>query len=54
MRKVNTLRFGEIEVSEEDVVNFAEGIPAFEEEHEFRIIPYPPGEETPYAFLQSL
>ncbi len=54
MRKVNTLRFGEIEVEDEDVVHFPQGIPAFEDEHEFRIIPYPPGEDTPYAFLQSL
>ena len=54
MRKVNTLRFGGIEVEEEDVVHFKNGIPAFEDEHEFRIIPYPPEEETPYAFLQSL
>ena len=54
MRKVNTLRFGEIEVEDEDIVHFENGIPAFEDEHEFRIIPYPPDQETPYAFLQSL
>ena len=30
MRKVNTLRFGEIEVDEEKIVHFADGIPAFE------------------------
>ena len=54
MRKVNTTRFGEIEVEDEDVLKFPQGIPAFEDEHEFRMIPYPPGEDTPYAFLQSL
>lgn len=54
MKKVNTLRFGEIEVDDEDIVHFPHGIPAFEDEHEFRVIPYPLGEETPYAFLQSL
>ena len=54
MRTVNTLRFGQIEVDDEDVVHFKNGIPAFEDEHEFRIIPYPPEEDTPYAFLQSL
>ena len=52
MKKVNTLRFGEIEVEEEKVVHFADGIPAFEDEHEFLIIPY--DEESPYVFLQSL
>lgn len=52
MKKVNTLRFGEIEVEEDKVVHFEDGIPAFEDEHEFLIIPY--DEESPYVFLQSL
>ena len=52
MRKVNTVRFGEIEVEEEKVVHFKDGIPAFEDEHEFMIIPY--DEESPYYFMQSL
>ncbi len=52
MRTVNTLRFGEIEVEEEKIVHFKEGIPAFEDEHEFLIIPY--DEESPYYFMQSL
>ena len=52
MEKVNTLRFGEIEVDEDKIVHFADGIPAFEEEHEFLIIPYE--EESPYVFLQSM
>ena len=52
MRKVNTLRFGDIEVDEKKIVHFDEGIPAFEDEHEFLIVPY--DEESPYVFLQSL
>lgn len=52
MRKVNTLRFGEVEVAEDKIVHFADGIPAFEDEHEFMIVPY--DEESPYVFLQSL
>ena len=52
MRKVGTVRFGEIEVEEEKVVHFEKGIPAFEDEHEFLIIPY--DEESPYYFMQSL
>ena len=52
MRKVNTLRFGEVEVAEDKVVHFADGITAFEDEHEFVIVPY--DEESPYVFLQSL
>ena len=52
MRKVSTARFGEIEIEEEKVIQFSAGIPAFEEEQEFVIIPY--DEESPFVFLQSL
>jgi flagellar assembly factor FliW len=52
MRKVNTSRFGELEIDEKRVVHFKDGIPAFEEEHEFIILPY--DEESPYYFMQSL
>ena len=52
MKKVNTLRFGEIDIDEGKIVHFEDGIPAFEEEHEFVIIPY--DDESPYVFLQSL
>ena len=52
MRKINTDRFGEIEVDEKRIVHFKDGIPAFEDEHEFIVLPY--DEETPYYFLQSL
>ena len=51
MRKVDTLRFGTIEIEEDKIVHFAHGIPAFEEEKEFVIIPY---DESPYLFMQSL
>ena len=52
MRKIDTLRFGAIEIDEGEIVRFAAGIPAFEDEHEFVIIPY--DEESPYVFLQSV
>ena len=52
MRKITTLRFGELEIEEQDVVRFADGIPAFEDEHEFVVLPYEEG--TPYMFLQSM
>ena len=52
MKKVNTVRFGEIEVDEDKIVNFAKGIPAFEDEHDFLIVPY--DAESPFVFLQSL
>jgi len=52
MRKIHTLRFGDIEVEEEKIVHFKDGIPAFEDEHEFVIVPY--DEDSPYYFMQSL
>ena len=52
MRKIHTSRFGEIEVDEEKIVYFQNGIPAFENEKEFIILPY--DEESPYYFMQSL
>lgn len=52
MKKVDTVRFGTIEIDEKKIVHFAQGIPAFEEEHAFVIIPY--DEESPYVFLQSV
>lgn len=51
-RKVHTLRFGDITIDEDKVIHFEEGIPAFEDEHEFAIIPY--DDASPYVFLQSL
>ena len=52
MKKIMTSRFGEIEAAEESIIHFAAGIPAFEEEREFIIIPYE--EDSPYVFLQSV
>lgn len=52
MRKINTSRFGELEIDEKRVIHFKDGIPAFEDEKEFIILPY--DEETPYYFMQSL
>ena len=52
MRKVSTSRFGEIEVDEKKIVHFQNGIPAFEDEREFIILPYE--EDSPYYFMQSV
>jgi flagellar assembly factor FliW len=54
MRKVNTARFGEIEIEEEKIVTFPHGIPAFDEEKQFVILPMPEAEDSPYVFMQSL
>ena len=52
MRKVNTVRFGEIDVDEKKILHFKEGIPAFEKEHEFLLIPFE--DDSPFFFMQSL
>lgn len=52
MRKVTTSRFGELDIEEQRIVHFKDGIPAFEDEHEFIILPY--DEDSPYYFMQSL
>ena len=33
MKKINTIRFGELEIDEDKIVQFNEGIPAIEDEH---------------------
>ena len=54
--KIKTTRFGEIEVEDEKIVHFKDGIPAFDDEHEFIVIPYGDEEngESPYYFMQSV
>lgn len=52
MKNINTTRFGAIDIDENKIINFLEGIPAFETEHEFVIVPY--SNDTPFLFLQSV
>jgi len=48
---IETTRFGDIEMKEQDIITFEKGIPGFEEEHQFVILQ--PDPENPLAFLQS-
>lgn len=52
MQELQTTRFGKIQIDEKKIIKFAEGLPAFEDEHEFVIIPY--AADTPFYFLQSV
>ena len=52
MRKIETLRFGEITIDEKKIIHFDRGIPAYSSEREFVIIPY--NSESPYLFMQSI
>ncbi|MBU5436675.1 flagellar assembly protein FliW [Tissierella sp. MSJ-40] len=51
--KINTKYFGEIEVVEEKIIEFQEGIPGFEEEKKFVIINNPDS-ENPFDWLQAI
>lgn len=48
---VNTARFGQLEIAEEELLTFSEGIPGFPEMKKFILLEYQPG--SPFRFLQS-
>lgn len=50
--KVQSARFGELDVPENQVFSFPHGIPGFPEEKSFALIPH--DEESPFAFFQSV
>lgn len=50
--QVETVRFGVLEVDEEQIIRFLHGLPGFPQEKEFILVPYQ--ENTPFAFLQSI
>ncbi|WP_405170834.1 flagellar assembly protein FliW [Paenibacillus sp. FSL H8-0280] len=50
MIKIHTSMWGEVEVQDEDVYQFPKGLPGFDEETEFALIPW---EDTPFSYLQS-
>ncbi|WP_128103749.1 flagellar assembly protein FliW [Paenibacillus sp. DCT19] len=49
--KIQTSMWGEIEVQEEVIYSFSKGLPGFDDEHQFALIPW---EDTPFVYLQSL
>ena len=52
MKKIKTARFGELDIEEDKIFHFADGLPAFEDEREFVILPF--DDDSPYSFLQSV
>src|SRR5690554_4086507 len=50
--KIESTRFGTIEITEEDILHFPLGIPGFLHEKEFVLLPH--GEDSPFSFLQSV
>ena len=49
--KIKSTRFGELDVAENDVIHFSQGLPGFAEEQRFALLPQ--GEDSPFFFLQS-
>jgi flagellar assembly factor FliW len=52
MPQVATDRFGTVEYSQESVIEFPQGLPGFESEHQFLLMEQP--QTQPIVFLQSL
>ena len=52
MNKIKPARCGELEIQEDRIFHFADGLPAFEDEREFVILPF--DDDSPYSFLQSV
>ncbi len=52
--KIQTARFGEIEVEECRVITFIKGIPGFEEYKKYVLLPADEKGESPFFFLQSI
>lgn len=51
--KIETLNFGEIEIDENKIIRFQQGIPGFEEEKEFVVV-LNEDQDNPFHFLQSV
>lgn len=51
--KIETLNFGEIEIDENKIIRFQQGIPGFEEEKDFVVI-LNEDQDNPFHFLQSV
>lgn len=49
--KIQTSIWGDTEIKEEDIYTFSKGLPGFDYEHQFALIPW---EGTPFIYLQSL
>ena len=52
--KIQTTRFGELEIADSSVITFNKGIPGFEESKKYVLIPADEKGDTPFFFLQSI
>ena len=52
MQEIRTREFGEIEIKDEDIIEFPKGIPGFPGEDEFVLLPL--NDESPFIIMQSV
>ena len=52
--KVNTSRFGTLDIPENKIIHFPDGLYGFEKETEFTLLPFNPNVESPMEWMQSL
>ncbi|TLS36610.1 flagellar assembly protein FliW [Pseudalkalibacillus caeni] len=52
--KIQTTRFGELEITEQSFIIFPNGIPGLEQEKEYVLLPADNNDETPFFFMQSV
>jgi flagellar assembly factor FliW len=48
---IETRYHGDIELAQDEIITFEKGIPGFEDEKQFALLPF--GEDTPFYILQS-
>jgi len=52
--KVNTSRFGTLDITDNEIIRFPDGLYGFEKETEFTFLPFNPNVESPMEWMQSL
>ena len=52
MMELMTRDFGKVQIKEEDIITFPQGIPGFVEEKEYVLLPL--GDESPFVVLQAV
>ena len=52
--KLETTRFGTIDIEEKQIIEFSDGLYGFEKENRFTLLPFNPNVESPMEWMQSI
>ena len=52
--KVDTSRFGTLDIPENEIIHFPDGLYGFEKETKFTLLPFNPNVESPMEWMQSI